>query len=265
MFSCVRLSFPSQGEMVALVGLSGSGKTSLVSLILRFYDVKSGSISLGGHDITTLDPTYLRAKVATVPQEPALFSVSMHDNIAYGLPNVSRAEVEAAASLANAHGFISAMPGGFDTVVGTRGITLSGGAHARIQYILCTHSYLPGGPLRCYLRPATWYALLLSTPRTRTSPACTGHCVLCVYVWSEQTNKRTGQRQRVAIARALLRKPSLLILDEATSALDTVNEGAVLKAVEGIHKAGGLGILVIAHRLSTVKDATKIAVVVRIE
>jgi ATP-binding cassette subfamily B protein len=124
--------------MVALVGLSGSGKTSLVSLILRFYDVKSGSISLGGHDITTLDPTYLRAKVATVPQEPALFSVSMHDNIAYGLPNVSRAEVEAAASLANAHGFISAMPGGFDTVVGTRGITLSGGAHARIQYILCT-------------------------------------------------------------------------------------------------------------------------------
>ena len=71
-----------------------------------------------------------------------------------------------------------------------------------------------------------------------------------------------GQRQRIAIARALLRKPALLILDEATSALDTVNEGAVLKAVESIHKAGGLGILVIAHRLSTVKDATKIAVVV---
>jgi ABC-type sugar transport system ATPase subunit len=142
--------------MVALVGLSGSGKTSLVSLILRFYDVKSGSISLGGHDITTLDPTYLRAKVATVPQEPALFSVSMHDNIAYGLPNVSRAEVEAAASLANAHGFISAMPGGFDTVVGTRGITLSGGAHARIQYILCTHSY-PAGRFvaTCDLLPGT--------------------------------------------------------------------------------------------------------------
>ena len=72
-----------------------------------------------------------------------------------------------------------------------------------------------------------------------------------------------GQRQRIAIARALLRKPALLILDEATSALDTVNEGAVLRAVESIHKAGGLGILVIAHRLSTVKDATKIAVVVR--
>ena len=78
-------------------------------------------------------------------------------------------------------------------------------------------------------------------------------------------SKRADVEKRVAIARALLRKPSLLILDEATSALDTVNEGAVLKAVEGIHKAGGLGILVIAHRLSTVKDATKIAVVVRIE
>ena len=83
----------AQGEMVALVGLSGSGKTSLVSLILRFYDIDSGSILLGGQDISSLDPSYLRAKVATVPQEPALFSVSMHDNIAYGLPNVSRAEV----------------------------------------------------------------------------------------------------------------------------------------------------------------------------
>ena len=72
-----------------------------------------------------------------------------------------------------------------------------------------------------------------------------------------------GQRQRIAIARALLRKPALLILDEATSALDTVNEGAVLKAVDSIHNAGGLGILVIAHRLSTVKNASKIAVVVR--
>lgn len=101
------------------VGLSGSGKTSLVSLILRFYDVGSGSIKLGGHDIAKLDPSYLRAKVATVPQEPALFSVSMHDNIAYGLPDVSRAEVETAATLANAHAFISAMPNGFDTVVGS--------------------------------------------------------------------------------------------------------------------------------------------------
>lgn len=184
------------GEMVALVGLSGSGKTSLVSLILRFYDVVSGTIQLGGVDITSMDPSYLRAKIATVPQEPALFSVSMHDNIAYGMPNTTRAEVERAAKLSNAFDFISAMPNGFDTVVGTRGITLSG-----------------------------------------------------------------GQRQRVAIARALLRKPALLILDEATSALDTVNEGAVLKAVDKIHKAGGLGILVIAHRLSTVKDATKICVV----
>lgn len=90
-----------------------------MSLILRFYDLDSGSISLGGHDISTLDPTYLRAKIATVPQEPALFSVSMHDNIAYGFPDVSREEVEAAATLANAHTFISAMSDGFDTVAGT--------------------------------------------------------------------------------------------------------------------------------------------------
>ena len=185
-----------RGEMVALVGLSGSGKTSLVSLILRFYDVESGTIELGGVDVTTMDPSFLRAKIATVPQEPALFSVSMHENIAYGMPDVTREEVEAAAKLSNAYDFIKMMPEGFDTVVGSRGITLSG-----------------------------------------------------------------GQRQRVAIARALLRKPELLILDEATSALDTVNEGAVLKAVDQIHKAGGLGILVIAHRLSTVKDATKICVV----
>eukprot|EP01049_Picozoa_sp_SAG25_P018196 SAG25_NODE_5101_length_701_cov_0.731343_2_plen_138_part_00 len=79
----------AKGEMVALVGLSGSGKTSLVSLILRFYDADSGSISLGGRAISSLDPAYLRSKVATVPQEPALFSVSMHDNIAYGTPGVS--------------------------------------------------------------------------------------------------------------------------------------------------------------------------------
>lgn len=185
-----------RGEMVALVGLSGSGKTSLVSLILRFYDVESGTIELGGVDITSMDPSYLRAKIATVPQEPALFSVSMHDNIAYGMPAVTREEVEAAAKLSNAYDFIQMMPDGFDTVVGSRGITLSG-----------------------------------------------------------------GQRQRVAIARALLREPVLLILDEATSALDTVNEGAVLKAVDQIHKVGGLGILVIAHRLSTVISATKICVV----
>ena len=184
------------GEVVALVGLSGSGKTSLVSLVLRFYDVVSGNIQLAGVDIKSMDPSYLRAKIAVVPQEPALFSVSMHDNIAYGMPNTTREEVEDVAKLSNAFDFISSMPDGFDTVVGSRGITLSG-----------------------------------------------------------------GQRQRVAIARALLRKPALLILDEATSALDTVNEGAVLKAVDQIHKAGGLGILVIAHRLSTVKDATEICVV----
>ena len=116
------------------VGLSGSGKTSLVSLILRFYDVDSGSISLGGHDIAALDPSYLRAQIATVPQEPALFSVSMHENIAYGLPHVSRAEVEKAASLANAHTFISAMPDGFNTIVGKRPLFLISVSYVQLAW-----------------------------------------------------------------------------------------------------------------------------------
>jgi ABC-type multidrug transport system fused ATPase/permease subunit len=113
-----------RGEMVALVGLSGSGKTSLVSLILRFYDATDGTIQLHGADIKSLAPAHIRGQIATVPQEPALFSVSLHENIAYGMPDVSRAEVEAASRLSNAFDFVSAMPEGFDTVVGSRGITL---------------------------------------------------------------------------------------------------------------------------------------------
>jgi len=185
----------SCGEMVALVGLSGAGKTSLANLILRFYEVTSGSITLGGHDLRELDPNYLHDKVAVVSQEPALFAVSIHDNIAYGLPSTSREEVERVAALAHSSAFIAKLPHGFDTVVGERGVTLSG-----------------------------------------------------------------GQRQRIVIARALLRRPRLLILDEATSALDALNESAVLGAVAGIHKSGEMGLLVIAHRLSTVKDATRIVV-----
>lgn len=191
--------------MVALVGLSGSGKTSLVSLILRFYDVKSGSISLGGHDITTLDPTYLRAKVATVPQEPALFSVSMHDNIAYGLPNVSRAEVEAAASLANAHGFISAMPGGFDTVVGTRGITLSGGAHARIHTAM--HTAHIATRRAASLLPATCYLVRSATLNTSDAHLTCMHwalCTMCVCVvgTNKQTNRPASARRNRPCAAA---------------------------------------------------------------
>lgn len=185
----------SRGEMVALVGLSGAGKTSLVNLILRFYEVSSGSIMLGGHDLRELDPNYLHSKVAVVSQEPALFAMSVHDNIAYGRPGTPREEVERAAALCNASGFISKLPQGFDTVVGERGATLSG-----------------------------------------------------------------GQRQRIAIARALLRRPRLLILDEATSALDALNESAVLGAVSSIHRSADMAMLVIAHRLSTVKDATRIVV-----
>jgi ATP-binding cassette subfamily B protein len=120
------------GEVVAVVGPSGAGKSTIAQLIARFYDPLAGEIRFDGQDIRALDPRWLRRQIGAVAQEPVLFSTSIAENIRYGRPGASDEEVEAAARTANAHGFISAMPGGYDTQVGERGVQLSGGQKQRV-------------------------------------------------------------------------------------------------------------------------------------
>ena len=181
------------GEVVALVGPSGAGKTTLVSLLPRFWDVSEGRILLDGIDIRTLALADLRGAVGIVPQEPALFSGTVAENIAYARPDASRADVEAAAAAAHAHEFVRLLPDGYDTLVGERGVKLSG-----------------------------------------------------------------GQRQRIAIARAVLKDPAVLVLDEATSSLDNESERLIEDALARL--LIGRTTLIIAHRLSTVQRADRIAV-----
>ena len=181
------------GQQVALVGASGSGKSTIVQLLLRYYDPDSGTIRFNGHDITQCSARWLRSMMSCVGQEPPLFSVSLRDNIAYASSAFTDAQVEHAAELACAASFINAMPEGYATLVGPMGVQLSG-----------------------------------------------------------------GQKQRVAIARAVLRQPPLLILDEATSALDATSERDVQAALESA--ARGRSVLVVAHRLSTVRSSDLIVV-----
>jgi ATP-binding cassette subfamily B protein len=121
-----------QGETVAIVGGTGSGKSTLGRLAARFYDVTTGRVTIDGRDVRTLRLSSLRDQVGIVPDEPFLFSLSIHDNIAYGRPDADRATVVAAAVAAGAHDFVEALPQGYDTVVGERGYTLSGGQRQRI-------------------------------------------------------------------------------------------------------------------------------------
>jgi ATP-binding cassette subfamily B protein len=181
------------GEVVALVGGSGAGKTTLVSLLPRLYDPWAGRVLIDGQDVRTVQLASLRRHVGLVLQQPFLFPISVAENIAYGRPGASRDEVERAARAAAAHDFIGQLPDGYDTVVGDRGGTLS-----------------------------------------------------------------VGQRQRISIARALLLDPPLLVLDEPTSALDAETESTV---VDALRAAGGSRTtIVIAHKLSTVRAADRIAV-----
>jgi ABC-type multidrug transport system fused ATPase/permease subunit len=121
------------GEVVAIVGPTGAGKTTLVNLLARFFDPSSGRVLVDGHDLRALRIRSLRRQVAVVLQEPFIFPLSVADNIAYGRPDATRAEIEAAATVANAEGFVRLLPGGFDAVVGERGATLSGGEKQRIS------------------------------------------------------------------------------------------------------------------------------------
>ena len=120
------------GEVVALVGPSGAGKSTVAALLLRYYDPQGGHVFFDGHDVRALDPRWLRGHIGTVAQEPILFSTSIAENIRYGRPGASDAEVEAAARTANAHGFVSQFPDGYRTLVGERGVQLSGGQKQRV-------------------------------------------------------------------------------------------------------------------------------------
>ncbi|MGH7527739.1 MAG: ABC transporter ATP-binding protein [Gemmatimonadales bacterium] len=190
--SDVSLSLP-RGRVVALVGPSGAGKTTLADLVPRFHDPTSGQILMDGVPLTRLTRRSIRALLGVVSQEAVLLNDTVATNIAYGAPGATRAQVEAAARAANADGFIAQLPQGYDTMLGERGTRLSG-----------------------------------------------------------------GQRQRIAIARALLRDPPILILDEATSALDTESERLVQQAIDRLMRERT--VLVIAHRLATVRDADEIVV-----
>jgi ATP-binding cassette, subfamily B, bacterial MsbA len=183
-----------KGEVVALVGPSGAGKTTLANLIPRFFDPTGGSVRMDGHDLRDVKVSSLRAQIGMVTQETILFNDTVFNNIAYGQVAEPRRAVEKAARAAFAHDFIMAMPEGYDTWIGERGQRLSG-----------------------------------------------------------------GQRQRIAIARALLKNPPILILDEATSELDTESELLVQRALQNLME--GRTVLVIAHRLSTVRRADRIVVV----
>ena len=175
------------------MGQSGSGKSTLANLLPRFYDPAGGSISINGTDLRKMTLHSLRSMIAIVTQDTILFNGTVRENIAYADPAAPLEKVIAAAQAAQAHDFISAMPNGYDTNIGERGMNLSG-----------------------------------------------------------------GQRQRLSIARAILKDPPILVLDEATSNLDTHSEFEVQIALENLMRART--VLVIAHRLSTVKKANRIIV-----
>ncbi|VDL93089.1 unnamed protein product [Schistocephalus solidus] len=187
------LTIPA-GKTVAIVGPSGSGKSTTVQLIQRLYDPLEGRVTLDGVDLRQLDVKWLRQQIGVVSQEPVLFAGTVEENIRLGDPEATDSEVEEAARMADAHGFIIQLPQAYKTVLSEGGGKMSG-----------------------------------------------------------------GQKQRVAIARALVRNPPILLLDEATSALDNKSERAIQAAIE--RAAQGRTVLMIAHRLSTVRGADQIVVV----
>ncbi|KAK1398690.1 Multidrug resistant ABC transporter family protein [Heracleum sosnowskyi] len=192
-FSGFSLFIPS-GTTAALVGQSGSGKSTVISLIERFYDPQAGEVLIDGTNLKEYQIKWIRGKISLVSQEPVLFAATIKENIAYGKDGATIEEIKAAAEMANASKFINNLPQGLDTMVGEHGSQLSG-----------------------------------------------------------------GQKQRVAIARAILKDPRILLLDEATSALDAESERIVQEALDRI--MADRTTVMIAHRLSTVRNANMIAVI----
>ena len=182
------------GEIVGIVGTTGSGKSTLINLLMRFYDGYSGEILVDGHNIKNLELSSFREQIGFVQQEPMMFSDTIYHNIAYGNPHATVDEVMQAADIANAHDFIAKQPDGYDTVLGERGVGVSG-----------------------------------------------------------------GEKQRISIARAVLKNPSIMIFDEATAAVDSETEHLIQEAIDRL--ITGKTTLMIAHRLSTLKKATRILVV----
>ncbi len=181
------------GQTHAIVGATGAGKSTVVKLLLRLYEPSGGQITVDGHPLDALTFRSLRGSIGFVSQDVFLFQGTVRENIVYGRPDATEDEIHRAAELAEAHDFITALPQGYDTIVGERGQKLSG-----------------------------------------------------------------GQRQRLTIARAILRDPAILVLDEATSAVDNETEAAIQRSLD--HVAQGRTTIVIAHRLSTVRNAHRIHV-----
>lgn len=179
------------GSTIGILGPTGAGKSSLVSLIPRYYDVSEGRVTVDGHDVREVTLESLRSQVAIVFQETFLFSTTIRENISFGRREATFEEIVAAAKLAHAHEFIEEMPEGYDTLVGERGMGLSG-----------------------------------------------------------------GQKQRIAIARAILADPKILILDDATASVDMETEHAIQEALKSLMKERTT--FIIAHRISSVKDADQI-------
>lgn len=206
-FDDVRFCYPNQteavfaglnlevapGEKLALVGESGAGKSSVIKLLQRLYDIDGGEIVIDGQNIAHVTQASLREQIALVPQEPILFHRTLRENIAYAKPDASLEEVVEAARKAHAHDFVSRLEQGYDTLVGERGVKLSG-----------------------------------------------------------------GERQRVAIARAILADAPILVLDEATSSLDSITEHQIQQAIEVLMQDRTS--IVVAHRLSTIRQADRIVV-----